>query len=301
MIWIPLAFANAATMTIVNLADSHLNSKRMPSLSAYLLPVSFIQLVVAIVLLVIFPLPQNGGVIPLLVLIGSGLMNGGVAALTLNALRHGEVSRVIPVVTTSPIFIALFSIPLLGSMIGFLGWIGIILTVTGSVLISIQFGGSGQKMRLQKSFFVLILTAIMSAIAAIGFKYALRTYSFWDIQGVQGACIAIVFFAYSMRRSTIDELKKLKHRTQLMAFTLGTQLLGIAGITLLFAAVQNGPVSFVYAITNVRPVLIFLLTLVISRFYPAFLNERLTKTTVLTKLVAVLIVTAGVVIIRLSV
>ena len=69
MIWIPLAFANAATMTIVNLADSHLNSKRMPSLSAYLLPVSFIQLVVAIVLLVIFPLPQNGGVIPLLLLL----------------------------------------------------------------------------------------------------------------------------------------------------------------------------------------------------------------------------------------
>ena len=287
-------------MTIVNLADSHLNSKRMPSLAAYLLPVSFIQLAVAIVLLVIFPLPQNAGLIPLLVLIGSGLVNGGVAALTLNALRHGEVSRVIPVVTTSPIFIALFSMPLLGSMIGFLGWIGIILTVTGSVLISIQFGG-GQKMRLQKYFFVLILTAIMSAIAAIGFKYALKTFSFWDIQGVQGACIAIVFFAYSMRRSTMDELKNLKHRTQLMAFTLGTQLLGIAGITLLFAAVQNGPVSFVYAITNVRPVLIFLFTLVISRFYPAFLNERLTKTTVLTKLVAVLIVTAGVVIIRLSV
>jgi uncharacterized membrane protein len=65
--------------------------------------------------------------------------------------------------------------------------------------------------------------------------------------------------------------------------------------------VQNGPVSFVYAITNVRPVLIFILTLIISRFYPAFLNERLTKKTVLTKLVAVLIVTAGVVIIRLSV
>jgi uncharacterized membrane protein len=300
VIWIPLAFANAATMTIVNLLDSHLNSKRMPSLAAYLLPVSFIQLAVAIVLLVVFPLPKNGSLVPLLVLIGSGLVNGGVAALTLNALRHGEVSRVIPVVTTSPIFIALFSIPLLGSMIGFLGWVGVILTVTGSVLISIQFGG-GQKMRLQKSFYILVLTAIMSAIAAIGFKYALRTFSFWDIQGVQGACIAIVFFTYSMRRSTIAELKTLTHRTQLMALTLGTQLLGIAGITLLFAAVQNGPVSFVYAITNVRPVLIFILTLIISRFYPAFLNERLTKKTVLTKLVAVLIVTAGVVIIRLSV
>jgi len=39
-----------------------------------------------------------------------------------------------------------------------------------------------------------------------------------------------------------------------MAFTLGLSY-GDAGITLLFAAVQNGPVSFVYAITNVRPVI----------------------------------------------
>jgi len=36
VIWIPLAFANAATMTIVNLADSHLNPENAQSVSLFI-------------------------------------------------------------------------------------------------------------------------------------------------------------------------------------------------------------------------------------------------------------------------
>jgi hypothetical protein len=51
---------------------------------------------------------------------------------------------------------------------------------------------------------------------------------------------------------------------------------------------------------NIRPAFVFIFSIIISRFYPGFINERLTKGTIIIKLIGIAMITGGVAIISLS-
>ena len=299
MVWIGTALLVAIISTIGTIVDSHLLSKKLPSLSSYLIPSGITQLIFASILLVIFPLQNNGSFTHVLVACGSGILNTCGVVITLNTLRKVEVSRVIPILSIQPIFIALLSVPLLGEKLGYWQWLAIVLTVSGAVLISLQRSHGERKTRLQKSFFVLLLAALISAICGIGYKYALETISFWNMSGISGISTAIVILSYSIRKENLLELKNLKQRAQKLGLVAGNACMGFASIIILFIAVQKGPVALVNAILNVRPAFVFLFTLVLSRVFPNFINEPLNRRTILVKLIGIAMITGGVAIISL--
>jgi uncharacterized membrane protein len=232
--------------------------------------------------------------------IGGSIINAGSFLILLNSLRKGEVSRAIPVISTSPIFIALLSIPLLSATLGYWQWLAVIMTVGGAVLISLQFGHSGGKTKLQKSFFALLLAALMGAIGSIGFKYGLEQISFWNVFGISGICIGTIVLAYSLRKKNLLELKNLTQRTQKISLVTIDQLIGITSAIVAFKAMGLGQVSLVNAILNIRPVFVFIFSLILSRFFPNIVNEPLQRRTALIKFTAIGIMTAGIVIISLS-
>lgn len=299
MLWITAALASAAIVAIVNIIDSHLLSKKMPGVSAYLLPVGLTHFTVAIILLIVFPLPPDPGIMPILVALGAGFLNGGAAVIMMNAMRQGEVSRVIPVVSSSPIFVALLSVPILKETLGVIDWLGILLTVAGAILISLQRDGSGHKTRLQKSFILLALSSLMFAVSSIGYKYSLETISFWNMYSINGICVALVFILKSARQSTYTQLKGLGNRTRTLGLTVINQCVVVAGIILSFVAIENGPVSLASAVMNIRPALVFIFALIISRIHADILNEQPDKRTIWLKIIAIAIITGGVVIISL--
>lgn len=300
MFWIVASLSTAVIFTIANIFDSHMLSKRMPSMASYILPVGVTQFLIGMVLLAFFPFPQNAGFTHLLAAFGSGFAAAFSYVILLNYLQKGEVSRVVPVITSSPIFIALLSMPLLGEILGFWQWFAILVTVTGTVLISLQRGGNANKTGLQKSFFILLAAALMSAISSIGYKYALETMSFWNIFSVNGICVLVVILFFTIRKSTFEELKNLKKRNLKMGFLIGNQLLAAVGGVLGFVAIANGPVALASTLMNIRPAFVFIFSLVIGRFYPALLNERFNRRTILIKFLGIALITGGVVIIGLS-
>jgi uncharacterized membrane protein len=299
VLWILAALAAAIIFTIANIFDTHMLSKRMPSLASYVLPLSICQLFIGLVMLVFFPFPHNAGFTHLLVAFGSGISNAFALVILFTYLQKGEVSRVVPVVTSSPIFVALLSMPLLGELLGFWQWLAILATVTGAILISLQRDSSTTKTRLHKSFFILLAAALMSAVSNIGYKYALETLSFWNMMSVTGICVVIVIMFFTLRKSTLVELKNLNQRNQKMALTVGNQLFAAVGASLSFVAIANGPVALATAIMNIRPAFIFLFSLALNRFYPNFINERFNRRTILLKIIGIALITAGVVIISL--
>jgi uncharacterized membrane protein len=218
----------------------------------------------------------------------------------LNSLRKGEVSRIIPIVSTAPIFVALLAIPLLGATLNYWQWLAVIMTVAGAVLISLQFGHRGGKTKLQKSFFILLVAALMGATGSIGFKYGLEQISFWNVFGISGLCIGTIVLAYALRKTNLEELKNLPQRTQKIGLVTIDQLVGITSAIIAFKAMGLGPVSLVNAILNIRPVFVFIFSLVLSRFLPNIVNEPLQRRTALIKFTAIGIMTAGIVIISLS-
>jgi drug/metabolite transporter (DMT)-like permease len=301
MVWFLAALFAAVISSVGNIIDSHLLSKKMPSLSSFLIPMGLAQLIGGILLLVFFPFPNNPSLIHLLIACGSGLLNAAGYLIILNTLRKSEVSRVIPVISSAPIFVALLSIPLLGEMLGFWQWFAILITVAGAVLISLQTDGGDRKVRLQKSFFVLLLVALMLAVASVGFKYALEEISFWDMYGINGICIASVVLIYSLRKVNFLELRDLEQRTQKISIIIVDVCLGITAGILGFKALEMGPVALVNALLNVRPAFVFVFSLILSAFFPAVINDRLNKRTALLKFIAVALMTTGIVIISLLV
>ena len=300
MFWIIASLSTAIIFTGANFFDSYMLSKKMPSLASYILPVGIMQFLIGMVLLVFFPFSHNAGFIHLLVAFGSGFFNAFTYVILLNYLRKGEVSRVVPVITSSPIFIALLSMPLLGEILGLWQWFAVLATVAGTVLVSLQRGGVAHKTGLQKSFFILLAAALMSAISSVGYKYALETLTFWNMFTVNGICVVIVILFFTLRKSTIQELKTLVQRNQKMWLLIGNQLFAAIGGVLGFVAIANGPVALASTLMNIRPAFVFIFSLVISRFYPNLLNERLNRRTIPIKLIGIALITGGVVIIGLS-
>ncbi len=297
MSWLFAALAAAVISSIANIVDGHLVSKKMPSLPSFMIPMGFTQITAAVILLCIFPFQYNPGWAHLLVGFGSALLNASGFAIVLNTLRKSEVSRVIPVISISPIFVALISIPLLGEKLGAWQWLAITLTVAGAVLISIQRSRHDGKARLQKSFFILLTVALMSATAAVGFKYALEKMSFWNMYCIVGISTAIVVLSVSLRKENFTELKRMPQRTQKIAFVAGDQLLGIISGVLAFKAMGLGQISLVNPILNIRPAFVFIFSLALGWLFPKMINDRIDKRTILIKIIAIAMITGGIVMI----
>ena len=255
--------------------------------------------VTAMIALAIFPFPAAPRGADILAGIGGGLANAVALVILLNALQKGEVSRVIPVTSSFPIFVALLSMPLLGEMLSFTGWLAVLLTVAGAVLISLQIDGGGKKTKLQKSFLLLLFVALLFSVSNIAYKYAMTTISTWNTFTINGICIAAVALIFSARKKNLLELKNLEQRNQKMGLILGNQTIAAVGIILSFIAIRSGPVALVSTIMNIRPAFILIFSLIISRFYPGFITEHMTRKTILIKIIGIAMITGGVALIGL--
>ncbi|NQT49002.1 MAG: EamA family transporter, partial [Chloroflexi bacterium] len=120
MIWTTAAIVAAAIMGVVAIIDSHLISKRMPSLRAYLIPVGIIHLGFGLIILCLYPLPGGVDSTTLMVAFVSGIIRSAGVLLMLQVMRSEEVTRIIPVVHTFPIFVAILAVPLLDEALGYM-------------------------------------------------------------------------------------------------------------------------------------------------------------------------------------
>jgi len=91
----------------------------------------------------------------------------------------------------------------------------------------------------------------------------------------------------------------MEQRNQKIGLIIGSQSIAALGIILSFIAIHSGPVALVSTIMNIRPAFILIFSLIISRFYPGFITEQMTKKTILIKIFGIAMITVGVVLIGL--
>jgi drug/metabolite transporter (DMT)-like permease len=298
--WITAAIAAAAGMGVVAILDSHLLTKRMPGLLSFLLPIGIMHLVFGLVVLGIYPFPEEVGTVPLLVAFGSGIVRSAGALIMLNTIRSQEISRVIPVVHTYPIFVAIFAVPFLGETLGSLQWLGIFITVAGAALISVQRDSSGQGARLNKSFIILLGSSLLLGLANVGSKYALDYISFWNMYTVNSLCFGTIFLLMSARPRVLNEIRQINQRGIALSLLLLNELLVVAGVILFFWAMEQGPVSLVATITGTRPAFVFIFALALGRIFPAVLEERLSRGIIVLKVISIALIVGGVTLLTLS-
>ena len=294
------AIISAAIMGMVSIIDSHLISKRMPSLWAYLFPVGILHLGFALTILSLYPLPKEVSAIPIIVAFASGIVRSTGLLLMLRAMRFEEISRIVPVIHTFPIFVAILAVPLLGEALGYMQWLSIFITVSGAVLISARRAAGGQRARLRKSFATLMGSSLLLGIANTASKYALDYISFWNISSVNAMCLGAIFLLLSGRTRILKELRDMRYRSQALALVTLNEGVALVGIILSFWAMEQGPVSLVSTIMSIRPFFVFIYALALSRLYPAALEERLSKDIAILKVVSIGLILGGVTLLALN-
>jgi drug/metabolite transporter (DMT)-like permease len=294
VLWISAAIATAAIMGVVAIIDSHLLARRMPGLGTFILPVGIIHLVIGLIILAVKPLPEGVEATPLVVAFASGIVRSGGTLLMLNTMRSQEVSRIIPVVHTFPIFVAVLAVPFLGETLGYLEWLSIFITVAGAVLISVQAEGEAGRFRLNRSFIALLGSSLLIGIANTTGKYALDYISYWNLYSVNAITFSVVFLLISARKTTLKEIRDLDQRGLALGLLFLNEVIALAGIILSYWAMQQGPVSLVSTILSIRPAFVFIFALVLSQIFPNVLEEHLTRRILIIKIISIALIIGGV-------
>ena len=136
--WVTSAVLSAAILGMVHVIDSHLISKRMPNFKAYLLVAGIFIFFVSIALAFFFPLPPNIDVLPLSMAVLAGIARAASVIIMIYLMKKEEVSIIIPIANTYPIFVALIAIPTLNETLNSLQWVATIIVVFGVLLTSVR-------------------------------------------------------------------------------------------------------------------------------------------------------------------
>jgi drug/metabolite transporter (DMT)-like permease len=300
MNWTSIAILSAVTLAWVNVVDAHLLSKRLPGLRAFMLPLGIIHLIYGCLLFYLFPLPENIGAWPIMVAVVSGVLRTGAIAIMLYSLKSVEVSRVVPVVFTYPIIVAIVAVPLLGETLGYWQWLAIIIVVTGAVMASMRQGQFGAAIWLGKPFLLLFGSSLFFALTDITSKYALTYISFWNMFSVTAICISGSFLLVSLRPQVFRQLSNLERRNRTLALIAFNESLAPVGSVLSFWALERGPVSLVSTILSSRPIFVVMFAFIMSRILPTFLEWQPGKGLLLLRIIATVMIFGGIAIIYLS-
>ncbi len=298
MNWVNTAILSAAIMGTVSIFDSHLLFKRMPGLRSFLLLVGIIHLIYGSLLFTLFPLPEGAGIWPVLAAVASGMLRTAAVIIMLDSLRREEVSRVIPVVYTYPIFVAIMAMPLLGESLNSLEWLAIVIVVVGAVMVSTTQSPSGS-IRWRGKLLLLFSASLLFAVADIAGKYALAYISFWNMFWLSAFCMSGIFLLVSVRPQVIGQVINMEQRNSAMGLLVFNETLAPIGIVLSFWALERGPVSLVSTIISSRPMFVLMAALILSRLSPMFLEWRYGKWMLAMRLIATAMIVSGIAIIHL--
>lgn len=298
--WVSIAVLSTAVLGAVNILDSHLISRRMPSLQAFLLPAGIISLVFGLIIFFLYPLPDDTGFWTIMLTVASGITRIASLLILLYTLKKEEVSRVIPMASTYPVFVAIIAVPLLGETLNYLEWIAIIIVVAGAAIVSARRSPSGSTAWLGKAFFLLGGSSLLMAVANIATKYALDYISFWNMYSITVFCMSGMFILTSLRPGTIKELGSMKRRNSAIALLAFNEMLVVMGVLLSFWAMEKGPISLVSTILSSRPIFVLIYALILSRISPMFLEWQSGKRMLVLRLIAIAMIVGGIAIIYLT-
>lgn len=299
MHWASLALVSAFCLAMASVFDSHLISRRMPSIRAFLFPFGFAALVTCVALALLFPFPEGVPVSVWLMLAAAGILRVVSYFIMLLVFKKMEVSRVIPVILTYPVFVAVMAVFFLGENLNYLQWLAILLVVAGAVIISRRQSKSGGAGFLGRPFLLCISISIMMAVSDTLTKHVLSYLSFWNFLTFSTFCLGAACFVVSVRPKTFKEYRGFAGKGLAVSLIWLDQYIALGGMIALTWAVQDGPVSLVSTVAASRPIFVLIIALILSRVYPVFLPWQKGRGMLVVRFVATAMIVGGIALIYL--
>tara|TARA_Y100000590_G_scaffold73397_2_gene80864 strand:+ start:5866 stop:6633 length:768 start_codon:yes stop_codon:yes gene_type:complete len=231
-----------------------------------------------------------------------GLSSGIVWALGLMTMFFGmsklEVSRVIPISHTYPVFVAIMATSLLGETLSFIQCCSILLTVLGAGLLArsgVVSTDTSKKKHDVRIYLLVLLGSVLTAVANVTYKYALSEIEFWNLFAMRSFCLFFVLAIGALHTKLILEVKRFWwNREARYLFILVEFVTAPMAMILMLAALAEGPVSMASTLFSTRPLFVLIIGGLLSTQHWNILNEPLTRETLPTKLLFTSMIVFGV-------
>lgn len=207
------------------------------------------------------------------------------------SLVDGDVSRVVPVFSTAPIFTLFFSAIFLNEHLSVLDYVAIFSIAAGSMVMGME--QTKKKLKIDHAVLMALAVAFFSSIRTVVMKIPVDTVSVWPLLfwvGIGGLLFATPLLVLHYKR--IEAYNERQARRGIGHFVLA-DILDAFGHLSLFIAIGLGSVSLVMAILHTKALIIFLVASVVAAIWPNFISETITKSILAKKAVGTALIILG--------
>ena len=220
----------------------------------------------------------------------AGLLYILTAVFYFKALKEEEASRIVPLSSLSPLFILIFAGIFLGEVFTPLKYLGIILLITGAILISSR---SLLKITFSSAFGWMLLAVITASVVAVLTKYILNFTDYWTVfawtrVGTAIGVAPIIFLYFPELKSITRQYGK-----KVIIVMSANETLNLFAVLFITIAMSIGYVTLVRALSSVSPLFVLFIAVMLSRFYPLILKEEIGRAVVLQKVLAIVLMLIG--------
>jgi drug/metabolite transporter (DMT)-like permease len=222
-----------------------------------------------------------------------------------SALERFDVSKVVPTVgATQPIFVLLLTYLFVGPQeLGVVELIAYFLLFIGSIVISVEKNEKVTGEFVSLSFlasFLFSLNFILSKFIFVELENNFVSGMFW--MSMAACAIVLVGLVFKGFRRAVFEGEKVETQTGVL-FVVTQIAGGIANLTQNYAVniVPFGMLAIMNSIKGVQYVFLFLITLVISTYFPKILKENFSKRVVIQKIASIILIVVGLAILAIFV
>lgn len=293
MSWFLLSIATAALWAVDNVLDKFVLSKKLRDPYAYNVLTNLNDVIPALLIALLVPIRFD----PVFSTIGFLLGVWSVWSLLYynKAMMREEASRVSSLEWVSPVFVAILAYIFAGERLFFYNYLGILLIIVGAIVISHE-KRRGSKIILSPALWLIVTFAFLVAVEDVASKWALGhidywSFFFWTCIGSVVTALVMLSFA-NVRRAFVEEMKRIRIRTLLLI--LSASLVYYVANVSFYAALTVGLVTLVSAIVATQPIFTFLYALVLRRGRPTILKEDFRRFNMLTKILGIAVIVAGV-------
>lgn len=305
MSWLIIVIIAYLILAIVNLADKFILGNVIPDSRAYTF---FIGILGAfVIILAPWFLSWPGWVI-----FGLNILVGALFPIALTfmyrSLKVGDTSKMITMIGgLVPVFTITLSIFILGEVFTRNQWIGIVISLMGTVIIawlpnkktlwhkiSVMFGMTDDNPK--KGILEALAAALFFGLFFIGTKYLYSSQPFWSgfIWIRLGTLLFVLTFLIkkTCRRGIFDSFKNLMQGKNRLLF-FGNQGLSGVGFMLQNYAIALGSVTLVSAMQGIQYAFLLIFGALATVFKPQAVKEDISRSVIIQKFIAIILIGIG--------
>ena len=293
MDWTLLAFLGAFIISIVVIIEKRLISVNIKNIGAYYIWIAIAQLTMAGLVYLLLGLPNTLQTSTMITAYGGGLSYGIGVSLFVVGIKFEEASKTVAIIQTFPIFVTILAVNFLGEHISISQQISIVVIVSGAYLISLKKLSFGAVFRPTKVLPVLILASFSIGFAFFCFKIAFQDTTVSVIYIFRCCGIATILLSFFRPSMVSEMLSNIRHAPTRNLIFLTLFILVPTGTIAQLKATNLGPVSLVTSIVCTSPIIVFLLTAILTKTKLRALGEPIQRGTLILKGGAMCLVVAG--------